>query len=146
MVVDYRKLNQQTVKDALPLPRIDETLEKLGKAKVYSTIDLKKGFWQVPVAEEDKPKTAFSTKFGIYEFNTMPFGLTNAPAKFQRMMNNLLGDYVGKFRSEEDKPKTAFSTKFGIYEFNTMPFGLTNAPAKFQRMMNNLLGDYVGKF
>ena len=97
MVVDYRKLNQQTVKDALPLSRIDETLEKLGKAKVYSTIDLKKGFWQVPVAEEDKSKTAFSTKFGTYEFNTMPFGLTNAPAKFQRMMNNLLEDYVGKF-------------------------------------------------
>src|ERR1044072_4305822 len=97
MVVDYRKLNQQTVKDAFPFSRIDETLEKLEKAKVYSTIDLKKGFWQVLVVEKDKLKTAFSTKFGTYEFNTMLFGLTNVLAKFQRMMNNLLGDYVGKF-------------------------------------------------
>ena len=97
MVVNYRKLNQQTVKDTLSLPRIDETLEKLGKAKIYLTIDLKKGFWQVPVAEKDKLKTAFSTKFSTYEFNTMPFGLTNVPVKFQRMMNNLLRDYIGKF-------------------------------------------------
>ena len=66
-------------------------------ATIYTSVDLKKGFWQVPIAEKDRCKTAFSTKYGTYEFLVMPFGLTNAPATFQRMMNKLLEDYIGKF-------------------------------------------------
>ncbi len=97
LVVDYKKPNKVTKKDTLPLPRIDQTLKKLKGAKIYTSVDLKKGFWQVLMAEKDRCKTAFFTKYGTYEFLIMPFGLTNAPATFQRMINKLLEDYIGKF-------------------------------------------------
>lgn len=92
MCVDYRQVNAKTRKDAFPLPRIEESLDALSGAKWFSTLDLASGYNQVPVAEEDKYKTAFCTPFGLFEFNRMPFGLCNAPSTFQRLMERIFGD------------------------------------------------------
>lgn len=88
--VNYQKLNKVTIRDVYPLPRIDDSLNCLGRAKYFSTFDLASGYWQIPMAEEDKEKTAFVSHVGLYEFNTMPFGLNNAPATFQRFMDQCL--------------------------------------------------------
>jgi len=85
-------VNAKTRKDAFPLPRIEESLDALSGAKWFSTLDLASGYNQVPVAEEDKYKTAFCTPFGLFEFNRMPFGLCNAPSTFQRLMERIFGD------------------------------------------------------
>lgn len=92
MCVDYRHLNVKTRKDAFPLPRIEESLDSLSGARWFSTLDLASGYLQVPVSEHDRPKTAFCTPFGLFEFNRMPFGLCNAPSTFQRLMERLFGD------------------------------------------------------
>lgn len=92
MCVDYRQLNSKTRKDAFPLPRIEESLDALAGARWFSTIDLASGYNQVPVSEADRPKTAFCTPFGLFEWNRMPFGLCNAPSTFQRLMQRLFGD------------------------------------------------------
>ena len=88
--VDYRKLNEVTRKDAYPLPRIDSCFDCLGKSQWFCTLDLRSGYWQVPVAEEDIEKTAFITPQGLFEYLVMPFGLTNAPATFERLMERVL--------------------------------------------------------
>ena len=88
--VDYRKVNDVTRKDAYPLPRIDTTLDTLHGSKWFSTLDLVSGYWQVEVAKSDRPKTAFCTTEGLFQFRVMPFGLCNAPATFQRLMDLVL--------------------------------------------------------
>ena len=84
--VDYRRLNAATVKDAQPIPRITDCLDAVTGATLFSSLDLTSSFHQVPIKESDIPKTAFCTKYGLYEYLTMPMGLSNSPAVFQRMM------------------------------------------------------------
>ena len=88
--VDYRQLNAVTRFDAYPLPRIDETIESLGGAKYFSTLDLLSGYWQVGLTEEAKLKSAFTTRRGLFLWNVMPFGLCNAPSTFERLMETVL--------------------------------------------------------
>ncbi|XP_015276919.1 PREDICTED: uncharacterized protein LOC107119009 [Gekko japonicus] len=92
MVVDYRRLNSITRKDAYPLPRIEETFSLLSGAKWFTVLDLKSGYYQIEMEEKDKPKTAFTTPMGNWQFRMMPQGLTNAPATFQRMMERVMKD------------------------------------------------------
>ena len=97
MCIDYRSLNQQTVKNRYPLPRIDDLFDQLQGAKVFSSIDLQSAYYQVRLKPEDVPKTAFTTPLGLYEFRVLCFGLTNAPGTFQNIMNDVLKDVIGKF-------------------------------------------------
>lgn len=88
--VDYRKLNDITIKDSYPLPRIDDTLDTLSGSVWFSALDLKSGYWQVEIEDKDKEKTAFSVGNGLWQFKVMPFGLCNAPATFERLMEYVL--------------------------------------------------------
>ncbi|MCO5610521.1 hypothetical protein L7F22_064760 [Adiantum nelumboides] len=97
LCIDYRGLNQCTVKNKYSLPRIDELFDRLSGAQYFSKIDLRSGFYQVQIQAEDIPKTAFNTKFGHYEFVVMPFGLTNAPATFNRLMTDLFREGLDNF-------------------------------------------------
>ena len=93
--VDFRKLNEITIGDSYPLPNIQDILDKLGRARYFTALDCASGYLQVPIAEEDRHKTAFSTANGHFEFKRMPFGLKSAPSTFQRMMNNILSELIG---------------------------------------------------
>lgn len=89
-VVDYRKLNSITTKDSFPIPTIESTLQQLAGQCYFSKLDLRSGYFQIPIHENDKPKTAFIKTTGLWEFNVLPMGLTNAPPSFQRTMYNLI--------------------------------------------------------
>src|SRR3954465_11474992 len=97
MCVGYRPLNEVTIKNKYPLPRIDDLFDQLKGARVFSKIDLRTGYYQPKIWREDIPKTAFTTRYGLYEFTVMSFGLTNAPAYFMGMMNKVFMDFLDKF-------------------------------------------------
>ena len=97
LVTDYRAINEQTIKNKYPLPKISELFDQLEGAVVFSKIDLRSGYFQMKVRELDIPKTAFVTRYGSYEYTVMPFGLTNAPAYFMNMMNKVFMDFLDKF-------------------------------------------------
>jgi hypothetical protein len=109
--VDFRKLNDLTIKDSYPIPKIDDIIARLGRARVFSKLDLAAGYHQVRVREEDKYKTAFITEFGLFEYNVMPFGLTNAPATFQRLMERVLAPLM-------DECVAVFMDDVMIYSIN----------------------------
>lgn len=95
--IDYRRLNNITIKDAFPLPRIDEIFDQLTHATYYTKFDFKSGYFQVPLSKEDRPKTAFSTRDNHYQFTVLPQGITNGPATFQRVINHILGPTRWKY-------------------------------------------------
>ena len=95
--IDYREWNKVTVNNRYPLPRIDDLFDQLQGSSFYSMIELRSGYHQLRVGEEDVAKTAFRTRYGHYEFLVMPFGLTNAPAVFVDLMNRVCKPYLDKF-------------------------------------------------
>jgi hypothetical protein len=97
MCVDYRPLNEVTIKNKYPLPRIDILFDQLTRARVFSKIDLRSGYHQICIRPEDIPKTAFTTRYGLFEYLVMSFGLTNAPAHFTYLMNSVFMPELDKF-------------------------------------------------
>ena len=99
LCVDYRKLNSKTKPDAYPLPRMDDLIDSLGSCALFSTMDLASGYWQIELNPEDRPKSAFTTPLGLFEFAVMPMGCSNGPATFQRVMELVLSDLLLKCSS-----------------------------------------------
>jgi hypothetical protein len=97
MCVDYKSLNDVTIKNKYPLPRIEDLLDQMRGARVFSKIDLRSGYHQMKIRPSDIPKTAFSTRYGLYEFTIMSFGLTNAPTYFMNLMNKVFMEYLDRF-------------------------------------------------
>ena len=97
LYIDCQELNKVTIKNKYLLSRIDDLFDQLAGTKVFSKIDLRSGYHQLKVREEDVPKTAFRTRYGHYEFLIMPFGLTNAPVAFMDLINMVFEDYLDKF-------------------------------------------------
>jgi len=97
LCTDYRKLNDVTIKNKYPLPKIDDLFDQLTGARVFSKIDLRTGYHQLKIRATDIPKIAFTTRYGLYEYTVMSFGLTNAPAYFMNLMNKVFMEFLDKF-------------------------------------------------
>ena len=97
LVIDYRKLNEMTIRNSYPLPLISELLDRVKGAKYFTKLDLKSAYNLVRIKEGDEYKTAFRTRYGHFEYLVMPFGLKNAPATFQHFINDVLSDYLDDF-------------------------------------------------
>ena len=143
--IDYRKLNQVTVKDRYPLPRIDDTIDAFRGAKYFTTLDLFSGNWKIEIDEQDKHKTAFVCEYGQYEFNRMPFGVTNAPSTFQRLMNWILNpvlyesvlvyhDDIIIFRKSVDELIEHIATVFKLLAENGLNPGGAGHPLDIHRI------------
>jgi hypothetical protein len=152
LCVDYRRLNQVATFDAYPMPRVEEVFENIGMATYITTLDLARGYWQIPMDESSREVTAFITPFGLFEFLVMPFGLHTAPATFQRLMNSLLRDFQ-KFSGAYLDDVVIFSCSWGEHMehlssvFTTLhKAGLTIKPSKcsfgFDRTL--YLGHIIG--
>jgi hypothetical protein len=97
MCVDYRSLNEATIKNKYPLPRIEDLFDQMKGTSVFSKVDLRSRYHQLKIRESDIPKTAFRTRYGLYEYTVMSFGLTNAPTYFMFLMNMVFMEYLDKF-------------------------------------------------
>jgi hypothetical protein len=97
MCVDYRSLNEVSIKNKYPLPRIEDLFDQMKEASVFSKIDLRSGYHQLKIQESDITKTAFCTRYGLYEYTVMSFGLTNAPTYFMYLMNKVFMEYLERF-------------------------------------------------
>jgi hypothetical protein len=97
LFVDYQSLNEVTIKNKYPLPRIEDLFDQMKGASVFSKIDLRSGYHQLKIRKSDIPKTAFRTRYGLYEYTVMSFGLTNAPTYFMYLMNKVVMEYLDKF-------------------------------------------------
>ncbi|XP_075697048.1 uncharacterized protein LOC142662718 [Rhinoderma darwinii] len=150
--VDYRRLNDATKSDAYPMPRIDDLLDRLASARFVTTLDLSKGYWQIPLTENARERSAFITPFGLFEFLGMPFGMKNAPATFQRLVDRLL-EQCQDFACAYLDDIAIFSTSWeehlkhlGIVLDHILAAGLTIRPDKCQLGMAEVqyLGHRVG--
>ena len=149
LCVDYRALNKLTIKNKYPLPLIEDLVDRLHNARYFSKIDLKSGYWQIRVKDEDINKTAFRTRYGMFEWLVMPFGLANAPSVFQRIMNEIFRNYLDDFiivylddiliysRSKEEHEKH-LDTVFQILRKNR--FYASEAKCEFYKKKINFLG------
>lgn len=154
MCIDYRKLNAITKKDCYPIPRIDDVLELLQGSTVFSTLDMKAGYWQISMAEKDKEKTAFITPFGLFEFNVMPFGLSNSPATFQRFMEHILRKYINTtcivylddvLIFSKDQKKHLKDVNDILNEFKSYGLTLSEKKCRFNQTQIKYLGYIVSK-
>ncbi len=152
--VDFRQLNQISKNYVWPLPHIDDILASFGTAKCFSSLDLKSGYWQVPMDPADKQKTAFTCHKGLFEFNVMPFGLTNAPSVFQELMTSVLEGVNGKFAMAylddiviySDSPTEHLEHLAEIFQrLRKHGLKLKRSKCEFLKEQINYLGFIVGK-
>ncbi|WKA00059.1 hypothetical protein VitviT2T_018451 [Vitis vinifera] len=134
MCIDYRALNKVTVKNKYPIPLIVDLFNQLGRARYFTKLDLRSGYYQVRIAEEDEPKTTCVTRYGSYEFLVMPFGLTNALATFCTLMNKIFHPYL-------DKLMVVYLDDIAIYS-NTLKEHVEHLKKVFKILRQN---DYYSK-